>query len=452
MDDCGVCDGDNADQDCTGECFGYAYYDNCGYCVAGTTGLTPCTPDCNDVWGGASTYDDCGVCDDNEHNDCLTISINLSTGANLISFYALPDNLSLGSIFSSLVNNINLIITEGAGSVNLNGTWYGSLYEISPYNGYWVIMDTVATLLIPEAVPSSFEGNDLQYQLHSGNNLISYPFAVEQAIGEAISSEYDNSIWAVAGSGIAALNISGNWYGSLEYLNPSSGYWIVSNIDTQFYFNQPGYDGSHRINSYSRPDAPDLFTFSQSTYQAFYWVYNADIEDTPLVVNEDWIGAFYGDECIGARVWSGLTTLGIPTDIPVMGYDDDIVSTQNYIIYGEYPRFVIYDASENQYFDALAGGVLCPQCGSGKPNVMPVSMDTLRVMRFLQRNNYSSINNLSVRSKIAAEIEKIQLHYISIQLERQLKSVDFLDRVRRLDINSFDNMISSTQAVNRFDQ
>ena len=73
-------------------------------------------------------------------------------------------------------------------------------------------------------------------------------------------------------------------------------------------------------------------------------------------------------------------------------------------------------------------------------------------MRFLQRNNYSSINNLSVRSKIAAEIEKIQLHYISIQLERQLKSVDFLDRVRRLDINSFDNMISSTQAVNRFEQ
>ncbi|MBO36394.1 MAG: DNA repair protein RecO [Chloroflexota bacterium] len=107
---------------------------------------------------------------------------------------------------------------------------------------------------------------------------------------------------------------------------------------------------------------------------------------------------------------------------------------------------------ENQFFDALAGGVLCPQCGSGKPNVMPVSMDTLRLMRFLQRNNYSSINNLSVRSKVAAEIEKIQLHYISIQLERQLKSVDFLDRVRRLDINSFDKIISPTQAVNRFEQ
>ncbi len=83
---------------------------------------------------------------------------------------------------------------------------------------------------------------------------------------------------------------------------------------------------------------------------------------------------------------------------------------------------------------------------------MPVSMDTLRLMRFLQRNEYSAINNLSVRSKVAAEIEKVQLHYISIQLERQLKSVDFLDRVRRLEINSFDNIVSPTKAVNRFKQ
>jgi hypothetical protein len=251
-----------------------------------------------------------------------------------------------------LGDNINLIISEGSGSVNIGGTWYGSLYEIIPDNGYWVIMNTDATLIIPEAVPSSFEGYDLQYQLHAGNNLISYPFAVEQAIHDAISSEYNNSIWALAGSGIAAQNINGSWYGSLEYLSPSVGYWLVSYGDTQFQFNQPNYDEAPRRNSDSRTDAPDLFTFSQSTYQAFYWTYNADIDGVPLIVGEDWIGAFYGDECIGARVWSGLSTLGIPTDIPVMGYDDDIVATQGYIISGESPRFMIYDASEDTYYDA----------------------------------------------------------------------------------------------------
>ena len=70
----------------------------------------------------------------------------------------------------------------------------------------------------------------------------------------------------------------------------------------------------------------------------------------------------------------------------------------------------------------------------------------------MQRNDYSAIKNLSVRSKILAEIENIQLHYISVQLERQLKSVDFLDRVRRLNNNSFNNIAREVGAVNGFEQ
>lgn len=107
---------------------------------------------------------------------------------------------------------------------------------------------------------------------------------------------------------------------------------------------------------------------------------------------------------------------------------------------------------ENQYFDALAGGVLCPNCGIGRRNILPVSVDALKLMRFLQRNDHSVIKNLSVRSKILAEIENIQLHYISVQLERQLKSVDFLDRVRRLNNNSFNNIAREVGAVNGFEQ
>ena len=37
-----------------------------------------------------------------------------------------------------------------------------------------------------------------------------------------------------------------------------------------------------------------------------------------------------------------------------MGQDADIPSLQNYIIAGEYPSFVIYDASENIYYNANA--------------------------------------------------------------------------------------------------
>ena len=44
-DDCGVCNGDNVDQDCNGDCFGDAVIDDCGVCN-----------------GNNSDLDDCGVC------------------------------------------------------------------------------------------------------------------------------------------------------------------------------------------------------------------------------------------------------------------------------------------------------------------------------------------------------------------------------------------------------
>ena len=38
QDDCGVCYGDNADQDCNGDCFGEAVDDSCGVCSGGNSG------------------------------------------------------------------------------------------------------------------------------------------------------------------------------------------------------------------------------------------------------------------------------------------------------------------------------------------------------------------------------------------------------------------------------
>ena len=39
IDDCGICDGGNANKDCNGDCFGTAFIDDCDACVSGNTGL-----------------------------------------------------------------------------------------------------------------------------------------------------------------------------------------------------------------------------------------------------------------------------------------------------------------------------------------------------------------------------------------------------------------------------
>jgi hypothetical protein len=91
--------------------------------------------------------DNCGTCDAFENNDCLTYSIELSMGANLISFNALPTDVSITSIFSSLGDNANYIIAESAGAYYMSGTWYGSIQYIEPHRGYWLIIEEDAPAL-----------------------------------------------------------------------------------------------------------------------------------------------------------------------------------------------------------------------------------------------------------------------------------------------------------------
>ena len=89
-DECGECNGDGIDEgtcdcdgnvvDCTGECGGTAFIDDCGDCAGGTTGIDPCI----------TTID---------------YSISLHTGANLISFWALPEDNSVTGVMASLGDN-----------------------------------------------------------------------------------------------------------------------------------------------------------------------------------------------------------------------------------------------------------------------------------------------------------------------------------------------------------
>ena len=76
----------------------------------------------------------------------------------------------------------------------------------------------------------------------------------------------------------------------------------------------------------------------------------------PIVIGQaaefdDWMGAFNGDVCVGARRWGNCD--GGTCDVPVLGYDGTEFTT-GYMMYGGIPTFQIYDASVSQYLDAVA--------------------------------------------------------------------------------------------------
>jgi hypothetical protein len=89
-------------------------------------------------------------------------------------------------------------------------------------------------------------------------------------------------------------------------------------------------------------EAPEGFSFNQSSAQAFYFVLSAtDLFGDPLVAGDDWIGLFNGDICVGSRQWPGEAV-----DIAAMG-DDGCDYSAGYLQSGDTPTFHIYDASEN---------------------------------------------------------------------------------------------------------
>ena len=70
------------------------------------------------------------------------------------------------------------------------------------------------------------------------------------------------------------------------------------------------------------------------------------------ISSDDWVGAFNGDVCVGARKWDISQCGGGVCDLPIMGYDGSNL-TEGYMLSGQIPTFKIFDASNLEYVNAL---------------------------------------------------------------------------------------------------
>ena len=93
---------------------------------------------------------------------------------------------------------------------------------------------------------------------------------------------------------------------------------------------------------------PELFYYHSSTQQAAYFFENVILDGVSLTEN-DWVGAFKGNICVGARKWNVNSCNGI-CDVPILGQDSQL--TDGYMLTGELPSFKIFKASDLSYMDA----------------------------------------------------------------------------------------------------
>jgi DNA repair protein RecO (recombination protein O) len=82
-------------------------------------------------------------------------------------------------------------------------------------------------------------------------------------------------------------------------------------------------------------------------------------------------------------------------------------------------------------FSASGGGVLCANCAGKESSVCSISVDALKVMRFLLNSDHTSARKLRVKHSLSCELERLMREYIRYILEKELKTAEFMTRLRR---------------------
>jgi DNA repair protein RecO (recombination protein O) len=87
----------------------------------------------------------------------------------------------------------------------------------------------------------------------------------------------------------------------------------------------------------------------------------------------------------------------------------------------------------DQFFSYGDGGVVSPEGAHHSAGLVPLPMNTLKLLRHLQRSPYKQVAKLKVNDATHANAEYIMQGYIRYVLEHQPRSADFMRRVRRMD-------------------
>ena len=86
--------------------------------------------------------------------------------------------------------------------------------------------------------------------------------------------------------------------------------------------------------------------------------------------------------------------------------------------------------AEDQFFSFRAGGVICPRCGQGLPQLKPIAVETLKYLRHFQRSNYRDASRARPTAEVQKEAEDLMQSYFTYLLERELNTPGFLKKIK----------------------
>lgn len=86
---------------------------------------------------------------------------------------------------------------------------------------------------------------------------------------------------------------------------------------------------------------------------------------------------------------------------------------------------------ETNFFDMERGGIVCPRCVTEVPQARAVSLGAQKVLRYLLTRSPEEIRGLTLKPETQEEVEALLERYLEYTLERDLRSVAVLKRLRQ---------------------
>jgi DNA repair protein RecO (recombination protein O) len=87
--------------------------------------------------------------------------------------------------------------------------------------------------------------------------------------------------------------------------------------------------------------------------------------------------------------------------------------------------------ARDQFFSPMEGGVVCPSCKEHTARLRPISLNALKVLRYLQQRTWDTVEELKLSDSVQGEVERLMLDLLTFHLERRLRSAAFVERLRR---------------------
>ena len=85
--------------------------------------------------------------------------------------------------------------------------------------------------------------------------------------------------------------------------------------------------------------------------------------------------------------------------------------------------------AENR-FSSSGGGMLCANCGATHPGARPLSVTAIKAMRLMAQEPFGVFRRLRLTPDQANEVEGALRSHLNYILERQLRTAEFLDRMK----------------------